>query len=87
MLGVDGLLWSPMNRGSLKMAAGCTQDRDEAPILEAEVGRRSGTKYRATRCYDDTRSLARKMDLYFNKPRQVCDTKEERTWFARSMGQ
>jgi hypothetical protein len=68
LLGINGLLWSPMNRGSLKMAAGYTQDRDEAPSLEAEVGRRSGMRYRATRCDDDTRSSARKMDLYFNKP-------------------
>jgi len=44
------------------MAAGCTQDRDEAPSLEVEVGRRSGISKEATECDDATRCLARNLN-------------------------
>lgn len=47
------------------MAAGCTQDRDEAPSLEVEVGRRSGTSNELPNVMMPLDRLARNLILYF----------------------
>ena len=62
------------------MAAGCTQDRDEAPSLEVEVGDGAGLVKRLPNVMMPLDVWRVIWIIYFDKSRQAsreCDTKEE----------
>lgn len=73
-LGIDGLPWSPMNRGKSEDGGWMHTGSRQAPTLEVEVKRRSGTSNELLDVMMPLDCLARRMIFYFYKSRQAFES-------------